>query len=204
MTLKREVNMRWTGFLIALGAAAALAAAPATKPAGRHTAYIVDVSGSMLDQYDAVRLKVSKDVDAAAADDRLSVILLVNGEARKVGELGSKASPATRRRIVDALHMTTPLGSGEAAVLPEAVKTLSDAKPDRVVLLSDHKWGGDQSQLIKRVKDANKAGVRLDTLIDFTEAGDRRNAWLMANENGGACYNLNGEEVGEDGKPLPR
>ena len=148
--------------------------------------YILDHSGSMLDNFDFLRVEAVKSVDRLVPLQSFAVVL-VSDHVNVVGpgQL-QRAMPDAKKQFADALKKERAEGQNDNLLGPfeQAFNRAFAMKPELIYFLTDGRFGDG---LIDKVNQLNKdKKVHINTIAFVTEEpGYKEQLEQLAKENGG-------------------
>ncbi len=159
--------------------------------------FLIDASGSMVEQFTLVQRELSRAVRHLAPDQRFTVIYFQKGGAVEAAPRG--LTPATERNIQRFFAWTGADGRrvrphGPTDPLPALALALA-YRPDEVRLLSDNITGSGAYSLsadrllseVERIKRQRRAERTRISTIQFLRPDPTRALWRLADAHGGRC-----------------
>jgi hypothetical protein len=168
--------------------------APEAMPRPDSVVYVVDASGSMVEQFAMVRLELTRAIRLLEPDQRFNVVFFRQDRAEAAWRGLRRATPAHRDRAI------RWAGIGGDAVVPhggsnplEALRTTLSWRPDEIWLLSDNISGSGRFALdpeallseIQRMKQRYRADRSRIHAIQFLRADRLHTLERIAGAHGG-------------------
>jgi len=149
--------------------------------------YILDHSGSMLDNFDFLKKQAKKSVNALVPLQYFAVIMVSDKVTVAGGDSLQQALPDSKKRFGDAISQIRAEGQNDGLLAPfdQAFSRAFAMKPDLIYFLSDGKFGDG---LIDRINKLNKdKSVHINTIAFVTEEPDyKAQLQQLAKDNGGS------------------
>ncbi len=160
--------------------------------------YIIDHSGSMLDNFDFLKVEMGRSVNKLVPLQYFSVVLVSD----KVSMVGppqlQRALPDAKKTFVEQLSKERAEGQNDDLLIPfqQAFERAFAMKPELIYFLTDGRFG---EGLVKIVNDLNKdKKVHINTIAFVTEEPSYKGQLEdLANENGGSYKFIPEKDLGK-------
>jgi hypothetical protein len=181
------------------GAAENGGASIGAEASSRRVVYIVDRSGSMLDNFDLVVRELSRSIQALGARQSVGVVF-VSGQVRPMGM--APATPAVKEEMVRTAEGMEAEGQNDDLLGPfqQAFEAAFGMKPDTIYFLTDGRFGDGLPGVVAKLNAGRSVKVNTVAFVR-EEASYRDQLKELAAENGGTYRFVPEESAGEKSSP---
>ena len=159
--------------------------------------YLLDTSGSMLNQFDEVRVEVATAIDALGADDQFNIVTTAGDSMGKESMRASPVNKLASMKYLDSLFVR-----GET----DFTKGIAVAFANRPTLVWVASDGDAPANTLRLVRQANHGKIKINTTTAFCDPDASKFQgflWWLARENGGVCLDATGQVIAEAPTPKP-
>lgn len=152
----------------------------------RRVVYIVDHSGSMLDNFESARKEIVRSTSALAPTQFFAVVLVSDRVDVPTGRQMLAASPVNIKNTVESLQKVRAEGQNDDLLAPfqTAFERAFALNPEAIFFLTDGRFGKKLPDVVARLNAGRK--VRINTLALVSEEREYREALQrLAQANGG-------------------
>ncbi len=152
----------------------------------RRIVYIVDHSGSMLDNYDFLKHEVMRSINALQEDQLFGVALVSDKVMVLTGRELVAATYSSKGQVGRDLSKTRAEGQNDGVLAPfqGAFEAAFKLRPDTIYFLTDGAFGKELPALVKRLNVDQR--VHLNTIAFITEEPEYKGMMeKLAKDNGG-------------------